>query len=290
MRSTLALCVLCLTACGKPQAAENRPPITVFAAASLVRPLATLSDSFRARSRITVQTEPGGSLEQARKLTDLGRVPDVLMLVDDDVMASLMPTHLDWYVRFATNRLVVAYTAKSRRADSITADNWYAVLTSPNVTVGRADPAVAPVGTRAIALLKRAGAYYHKASLSDRLIEHAPLRFVRPNAAELAALLETGEVDYIVDYLSVARQYGFRFVELPQDLAPPVLYGISVPRAAPHFAEGVEFVSFLLSDDGKRLLRSSFVDVLGTPVATGSVLPPEISGIVRTASAARLDR
>jgi len=225
-------------------------------------------------------------MDQVRKMTDLGRAPDVLLLVDDDLTASLMPAHLDWYVRYATNRLVVAYTSQSRFADSITTENWWRELTRRDVSVGRADPDVAPVGKHALAMLRRAGSYYNQSGLSDRLVEHAPLRFVRPNAAELAALLETGEVDYIIDYASVASQYGFRYVPLPDDLAPAVLYTATVPRAAPHFSEGVEFVTYYLSDDAKRLLRDAHVDVLPVPVAVGSVIPPEISRLVRTVSVA----
>jgi molybdate/tungstate transport system substrate-binding protein len=92
-------------------------------------------------------------------------------------------------------------------------------------------------------------------------------------------------VDYILDYESVARQYGFRFVALPEDLAIAILYGISVPRQAANFEQGVEFVRFVLSDEGKDILRAAKVTVLSTPVAIGSAVPPEISQFVRTASA-----
>ena len=112
------------------------------------------------------------------------------------------------------------------------------------------------------------------------------MRYVRPNATELAALLETGEVDYILDYESVARQYGFNYVTLPEDLAVAVLYGISVPRQAAHFAEGVQFVALVLSDEGRRILRDASVNMLPVPVAIGSAIPPEISDRVRTVAVA----
>lgn len=212
------------------------------------------------------------------------------MLVDEDVVAALMPTHIDWYVRFATNRIVVAYTAKSKQASAITADNWWRVLSRSDVSVGRADPAIAPAGRRALSVLQRAESYYQQRGLNDRLLARATLRYVRPNATELAALLETGEVDYILDYESVARQYGFNVVTLPDDLSDAILYGISVPRQAPHFAEGVEFVAFVLSEEGKGILRDANVNVLNVPVAIGSVVPPEISQRVRTVAVAAAAR
>ena len=223
-------------------------------------------------------------------MTELGRTPDALMLVDEDVIAGLMPTHIDWYVRFATNQIVVAYTDRSKAANTINSENWWHALLRPGVTIGRADPDVAPAGRRALALLRRAETYYHERGLGDRLLAQAKLRYVRPNATELAALLETGEVDYILDYESVARQYGFKFISLPEDLAEPVLYGISVPRRAAHFAEGVQFAAFVVSEDGKRILRDASVNVLNVPVAIGSAVPPEISEHVRTVAVVSASR
>lgn len=283
MRALLVLPLL--IACGRPSTPTE--PITVFAAASLARPLAAITDSFQRRANVPALVELGGSMEQTRKITDLGRVPDVLMLVDDDVIAALVPTHLEWYVRFATNQLVVAYTDKSRLAHTITPDNWWQVLSRPDVRIGRADPTVAPVGRHALDLLTRLDSYYKRppGSIGDTLLERASLRYVRPNATELAALLETGEVDYLFDYESVARQYGFKFVPLPADLAPPVLYGVSVPRQAPHPADAAEFVAYLLSDRGRRVLRDAQIQVLPTPVAIGANVPSSITSLVRTATA-----
>jgi ABC-type molybdate transport system substrate-binding protein len=195
-----------------------------------------------------------------------------------------MPTHLDWYVRFATNRVVVAYTKRSRHADSITSDNWWRILSSRDVTVGRADPSIAPAGKYALSVMRRAETYYNQRGLGDRLFARASLKYVRPNATELAALLETGEVDYILDYESVAQQYGFKFVTLPEDLAVAILYGISVPRQAANFKGGVDFAAFVLSEEGKRILRDSKIAVLGVPVAVGSAVPLEVSELVRTAA------
>ncbi len=221
MRPAPITLAIALAACGTGGRVETpRPPITVFAAASLARPLRALADSFQHSEHVQLLTELGGSLEQSRKITDLGRTPDVLMLVDDEVIAALLPAHLDWYVRFATNRMVVAYAPRSRYADSITAENWWRSLARPDVQVGRADPTIAPVGRHALSLLRKAESYYQRPGLADSVIARSPLRNVRPSATELAALLETGEVDYILEYESVARQYGFRYVVLPDDLSP----------------------------------------------------------------------
>jgi molybdate/tungstate transport system substrate-binding protein len=286
VRPRLIPLALLLAACGGQRREEPRPPITVFAAASLARPLKALADAFQRSANVSTLSELGGSLEQSRKLTDLGRVPDVLMLVDDDVVAALLPTHLDWYVRFATNRLVVAYGPTRDARDSLTSENWWRVLSRPNVRLGRADPSIAPAGKRALELLGRVSSYYQSPGLGDTLLARSSLRYMRPNATELAALLETGEVDYILEYESVARQYGFRFVALPADLAPAVLYGMSVPRQAPHLKAATEFIAFVLSEAGQQILRDAHVSVLQMPVAVGTNVPPEIATRVRTVAAA----
>ena len=284
MRPLFVVVALALCACvdGSP-----RPPITIFAAASLARPLKALTDSFERQRRVPSLVEIGGSLEHARKVTDLGRIPDVIMLADDDVMASLVPAHLAWYVRFATNRLVIAYGPRSRARESIAAENWWTVLAQRGVRVGRADPNVAPAGKHALNLLRRIDSYYARTGIGEAVLARALPEYVRPNATELAALLETGEVDYIIDYESVARQYGFDFVALPQDLSPAILYGIGVPRMAKDSLSGIQFTAFMLSDAGQRALRDAHVRVLETPVAIGSDIPPAISPLVRTSAAPR---
>lgn len=280
------LAPMLLVACTDARDEPPPDPITIFAAASLAKPLQSLTAEFQRETGVPALVELGGSIEQSRKLTDLGRTPDVLLLVDDEVIAALMPAHLDWYVRFATNRVVVAYTDRSAHADSITVENWYRMLPRDDVRVGRADATLAPAGRQALALLQRAESVYGLPHLSERILERSTLKYVRPNAAELAVLLETGEVDYILEYESVARQYGFQFLDLPTELSLPILYGVSVPRQATHAAPATRFVAWMLSNDGKEILRDANVNVLRTPVALGTNVPTEITEVVRTLASA----
>lgn len=286
MRYVPLLLALLLAACDEQRARDARP-VTVFAAASLAHPLAALADAYYDGTDVVVQRELGGSLEHARKITELGRTPDVLVLAEDEVIAALMPAHIDWYVRFATSRIVVAYGSRSRHADSITAGNWWEILSRAGVSIGRGDSLVAPVGRHGLAVLRRAEPYYARPGLARRLLANATPRHMRANAAELAALLEAGEVDYVLDYEAVAKQHGFRYVTLPLDLAVPVLYGVAVPARAPNAEGGREFVAFMLSGDGRRLLRDAGVELLRLPVALGTNVPSEIAERVRTVAVAR---
>jgi molybdate/tungstate transport system substrate-binding protein len=128
---------------------------------------------------------------------------------------------------------------------------------------------------------------------------------MRPNAAELAALLQTGELDYIFDYESVAAAYGFKALHLPAavDLGDPgqaaayatvhvrvkgrgndsadfpgapIVYALSVPRGAPHAAAAQRLARFLLSADGGQMMRAAHVDALDEAVFVGTDVPDVI--------------
>src|SRR3954469_9225855 len=185
--------------------------LVLFVAASLTKPLQPVLDSFAARTGTVIQRESGASLEHARKITELHHVPDLLLLADVEVIAQLLvPTYATWYAEFARNRLVVAYTDRSKYARDVTPQNWTEIVRRPRVEVGRTDPNLAPVGYRTLLMFDLAERFYKRAGLAAALLEHAPERNIRPNAAELAALLAAGELDYIYDYQSVAESNGFR--------------------------------------------------------------------------------
>ena len=278
----------------------SRDTVVVYVAASLARPMRAVADSFARRAGATVLLESGGSLEHARKVTELHRVPDVLALADHEVFPQLlMPAHVDTYVQFARNRMVVAHTARSRFANEMGAASWREVLQRPRVEVGRPDPDRAPAGYRALLVLRLAEAHYRDPGLAARVLARSPRRNMRGNAAELAGLLELGELDYIFEYESLARAHGFRYVTLPREIdlgdpalagryaqasvrvagrtprdsvtfiGAPILYGLAIPRDAPHPAAARRFADFLLGD-GKSQLRAAHVDMLEAP----RVVPP----------------
>src|SRR3982751_1624039 len=83
----------------------------VYAAASLSAPLRAALDSFSRVTGAAVMEEHGASLELARRITELHRVPDVIALADREVFPELLvPAAVSWYATFARNRMVVAYT------------------------------------------------------------------------------------------------------------------------------------------------------------------------------------
>lgn len=290
---------------GKASAAPRADTLVVFTAASLAAPMRAALDSFARRTGTVVQQENGASLELARRITELGRVPDLIALADQEVFPRLLvPRAASWYVRFARNRMVVAFTDRSVGAAQLTPANWYHVLSRPDVRVGRSDPRVAPVGYRALLLYRLAEGYYRLPGLASRLEKRTPPALIRGNASELVALLQARELDYVVDYESLARANRLRFVTLPPaiDLSDPargvayaratvrvarrtdtttyagapILYAATVPRDARHPSAGQGFLRYLLSPAGQAVLRAHAVDALRIPEMVGDSVPPAL--------------
>ena len=283
-------------------ASGSGAPVTLIVsnAGSLARPLRAALDSFARLEPVRVEQENAGSLEAARKITELGRIPDVIALADHEVFATLlMPEHVDWYARVARNRMVLAHTPRSRAAADIDSTNWLDIVRRGGIETGRADPDLDPAGYRTLLLFQLAEQHYRRPGLADSLLRTVPRRNVRAKAADLVALLQAGEFDYAWVYESIARAAGLPYVTLPRaiDLSDPaasdayataavrvlgsggdslairggpIVYGVSIPKAAPHRAVAERFVSFLLSPDGQRILRANQLDALETPILTGN--------------------
>jgi molybdate/tungstate transport system substrate-binding protein len=267
--------------------------IVVYNAGSLAIPLRAALDSFAAREGVTVEQENAGSLETARKLTELGKIPDIVAVADYEVIPLLLfPEHTAWYAKFARNRMVLAYEDRSHGAGEINGDNWWQIVTRPDVQVGRADPSLDPNGYRTLLVWQLAERYYKQPGLVERLGVTAPARNVRPKEADLVGLLQAGEFDYIWSYESIAQSVGAKYLTLPAaiDLSDPadsaayavasvrvagrtprdsitmrgqpIVYAFTVPKRAPHPAVAERFAAYLGSDEGKRVLRGAKLDVL----------------------------
>jgi molybdate/tungstate transport system substrate-binding protein len=256
-----------------------------------------------------VEQETGASLELARKMIDLGGQPDVVALADVAVFSELlMPNATRWYVVFGRNRIVLAYTARSKHAGEINASNWRDVVQRPGVEVGRADPNTDPSGYRTLLVFQLAERFYREPGLAARLLAAAPARNVRPREADQVALLEAGELDFIWTYQNLAQNAGLQYVKLPDEIdlgtpedsaayatasvrvhgrtprdsvtfrGSPILFALSVPNAAPHRDLAERFAAFVLSPAGQGILRAHHFDAI-PPIAVGVDLPSALKGV-----------
>lgn len=303
MRAGRSMVLLALIACS-PAPRGVTGELTVFNAGSLAYPFRELLAAFaREHPGIEPRQESSGSLEAARKLTELGKIPDVLAVADHGIIAKLlMPAFTTWYVTFASNAMVLAYSDRSAGAEEINGENWWRILLRPGIRWGSSNPALDPNGYRSLMVLQLAERHYGEPGLARRLSEALDPRLVRPNEAQLLGLVQAGELDYAWSYRSLAQTAGLRWVELPQaiDLSDaaraeeyamaairlpgqrraagdsvefrgePIVYALTIPREAPHPESARAFARFVLSPAGREILAKAGFRLLERPVVTGS--------------------
>jgi molybdate/tungstate transport system substrate-binding protein len=294
-----------------PADAQSPPagPLVVFNAGSLAKPFNDLLQAFKAKHPGVVPAqENSGSLEAARKLTELGKIPDVIGVADYGVIPKLLiPQQATWFATFARNSMVLIYSDQSTGAGEINGQNWWQVLLRPGVRAGRADPTLDPNGYRTLMAFQLAEKFYKQPGLADRLERALPPKYIRPKEADLTALVQAGELDYSWSYASIARTAGLHHVELPPEVdlsdpkladwyaqarvripgprraggdsvefrGEPIVYALTIPTAAPHPRTAQAFVRFIFSREGQAILKGDGFTLLEKPVLGGPGRPPE---------------
>lgn len=107
---------------------------------------------------------------------------------------------------------------------------------------------------------------------------------LRGSSIRMLALLESGDIDYAFEYRSVSEQHNLEFVGLPPEIdlgsveytggygnatvlldfhrfssvrpefiGQPIIYGVTMPRNAPHPEKAVEFIQFLFGPESRRI-------------------------------------
>jgi molybdate/tungstate transport system substrate-binding protein len=283
-------------------------PLLVFNAGSLAKPFGDLLKAFKdAHPDVVSAQENSGSLEAARKLTDLGKIPDVIGVADYGVIAQLLiPRHATWYATFARNAMVLIYSDQSIGAKEINPQNWWQVLLRPGIRAGHSDPALDPNGYRALMVFQLAERFYRQPGLAGKLERAFPPRYMRPKEADLTALIQAGELDYSWSYASLARTAGLRYVDLPDEIdlsnpkladqyaqasvrvpsehrsgrdsvefrGEPIVYALTIPTKAPHPHTAEAFVRFVFSPEGKAIIKQNGFTLLEQPLLAGPGKPP----------------
>lgn len=341
------LCLLAattLTSCSlQPASPPARTPLVVFAAGSLILPFGDLEKAFeQAHPEIDVQAQYHGSIQVIRHATELHEPIDVVATADASLLPLLMYSatqpdtgepYAEWTIRFASNRLALAYRPDSQYAGEITGSNWFDILARPEVRVGFADPRFDASGYRALMAYGLAQDVYGMPSLFrdmfggqfsypptifreeglttitvPEIVETIPKAHivVRGGSIQLLALLESGDIDYAFEYESVIQQHGLEMVSLADEInlgavdleplyrtvqvnldfqrfatvAPEfrgerIGYGITIPSNAPHPEQAVEFVAFLLSDEGRAVMGGDHHPLFDRAMVDHFALLPE---------------
>ncbi len=202
--------------CVSLSTAEPSGKLVIFHAGSLSVPFAEMEKNFEKKyPKVDVQREAGGSTKMARLISEVGKPADIMASADYVVIdKNLIPKFASWNARFASNQLVLCYTDQSKFASEVNKDNWFEILQRKGVVWGHSDPNLDPCGYRSLMVLQLAEKFYGIPGLNDKLLANRPKQNVRAKSVELISLLQSGNMDYAWEYLSVAVQHNLKYVVL----------------------------------------------------------------------------
>ncbi len=277
--------------------------IKVLAAGSLSVPLKELANKFQEKYGVKVYIETAGSIETVKKVSELGIRADVVAVADYNAISSyLMPNYTNWYIKFARNELVIAYTNNSRFAKEINSTNWMNILTRKDVRIGFSSPNDDPCGYRAVIMFYLAQLKYKNGIFDNLILNHTGIKidngtvivpndselltttgkiFIKQKSVDLLADLQAGDIDYAIEYLSVAKQHHINYIRLPDvinlsnstlvswyskavvELADgkivhgdAINYAVTIPNNAPNKEYAYKFVNMLLGKEGRSILKN----------------------------------
>jgi len=300
--------------------------LKVFTAGSLSEPFDAMANDEdletifeAAHPNVDVQITSGGSADMIRRITDLNQSCDVLAVADYSLIPSMMinttTKTADWVIEFAKNSMILAYTNKSRNHTEINSSNWMDILRKPDVKFGFSNPNDDPAGYRAQMVMILAQEYYNDTTIyKDLVMNNTNIQnattvngtttvkiptsltvtntnkvMIRSAEVDLTSALESGSIDYLFIYESVAFRHessGQRYLELPREInlndtaftanyskvkvtqfadntnaskiktvkASSIVYGITIPKTAKNIDLAEEFVKMVITEEGQRVM------------------------------------
>jgi len=281
----ISLTILQFNGCTNKQQQDSQATVSgdiiIFHAGSLSVPFKQIADSFKTiYPNVNIILEASGSVDCARKITDLNRPCDIMASADYKVIDKmLIPDYATYNFKFAANEMAIVYTEKSKYSNDINQQNWPEILLRNDVFYGRSDPNSDPCGYRSVFTIKLAEDFYKLPELATKLLDKDN-NLIRPKETDLIALLETHTVDYIFLYRSVAEQHHLNNLILPDEInlknpemevlystatteisgktpgekttmkGEAMVYGVCMLKNAPNKIAASTFMKFLLNKDG----------------------------------------
>ncbi|GAC1415399.1 MAG: extracellular solute-binding protein [Candidatus Velthaea sp.] len=263
-----------------------------------------------AKTGRSAEGEGRGSVANAAFIRDGLKNPDVFISADDKVMDDLMrakPQTVPWYAVFATTRLVIGYSPRSRfaaelHAAAIGRRAWTDVLSTPGLKLVRTDPAIDPKGYRTIISVKLAEQHYGALGLEKRILGDDRNADQLLTDEAILVRLESGDADAAFLYAPEAIARHLPVIELPpvvnlgepryatlyssqsvivggvERRGAPIAYALTVPHDAPNPTGADAFVRFILRGEGRSILaRSGFTMIKPQLVGDVKALPPGLA-------------
>ena len=265
-------------------------------------------------SGITLESEGGHSVALAQAIKTERVSGDVFLSADAEVNQLLLgPGHdawIKWFVIFAHNAVVLAYSPKSQfLADFEQARSgaipWYQVLLQPGIKLSRNDPNLDPMGYYTVLVCALAEQHYGVPDLKQGILgsDTNPAQINEGNLARL----EQGEIDALFLYQSGALERGVPYLSLPDEInlsnphlasayarvqfttnagqtfhGKPISFSAAILKNSQHLEAALQVLEYLLSPAGQQVLQEAHF-LPGTAHVGGdtTALPDRLGPLLR---------
>jgi len=264
---------LSLTSCKGDKNREKPDNLAIFLAPCFSPVIDSVRNPAESQLNLKLITETSGSQVAVRKVTELGRNCDLLMLADKSLFKQIASSHCTWRIDFLNDEIVLGVGIRAKRADDAE-KNWVQVLLDDQIKIARVDENLGPIGYRTLLVWK-----LMEPKGYPGLMEKLKGKSEKPveNVENLAVLLKSGEADYGFAYKTTCINNDIRYITLDKDInlssyqidyskaevrfkklksgaeefvsvkGEPITYSLSIPLNAQNKPGAVKFVKYILS-------------------------------------------
>jgi molybdate/tungstate transport system substrate-binding protein len=263
--------------------------VNVLYAGSLVNLMErSVGPAFEQATGLKFRGYAAGSNKIANEIKGKLRRGDVFISaspkVNDSLMGAENGDHVSWYVNFAESPLMIGYNPQSRFAADFKRKRWDQVLQEPGIRIGRTDPKLDPKGAFTVEMMTKAAQLYQQPDLVEKTLG-APENPEQVLPEEtLVGRLQSGQLDAGFFYSTETSDLKIPAIQPAPELQAKASYTLTILNDAPNRAGASRFVDFLLSAEGRALLKQHGVDVIKPKVVGESqAIPPSVQAVIDAA-------
>jgi molybdate/tungstate transport system substrate-binding protein len=263
--------------------------VNVLYAGSLVNLMErSVGPAFEKATGLQFRGYAAGSNKIANEIKGKLRRGDVFISASPKVNQSLMGAdngdHVSWYVNFAESPLMIGYNPKSKFAADFKTKRWDQVLQEPGIRIGRTDPKLDPKGAFTVEMMTKAAELYHQPDLVEKTLGAAENPDQVLPEETLVGRLQSGQLDAGFFYSTETSDLKIPALQPAPELQAKASYTLTILNDAPNSAGAARFVDFLLSAEGRALLKQHGVDVIKPAVTgNGQAVPPSVQAVIDAA-------
>jgi molybdate/tungstate transport system substrate-binding protein len=289
IRKLLASFTVVASMVAAPPSFAQDNTVNVLYAGSLVNLMErSVGPAFEKSTGLQFRGYAAGSNKIANEIKGKLRRGDVFISASPKVNQSLMGAengdHVSWYVSFAESPLMIGYNPKSKFAADFKTKRWDQVLQEPGIRIGRTDPKLDPKGAFTVDMMMKAADLYHRPDLVEKTLG-APGNPAQVLPEEtLVGRLQSGQLDAGFFYSTETTDLKIPAFQPAPELQAKASYTLTILSDAPNSAGAARFVDFLLSAEGRALLKQHGVDVIKPTVAgSAQAIPPSVQAVIDAA-------